>query len=309
MKAVRFHKEGSPDVLQYEDAPMPRLQRDGLLVQAHAVGINPLDYKVRRGSRNLDKPFILGWDVSGVVVETASTDFQIGDAVYGMMEVGEEGKTYAEYLAAPAVWFAHKPKSLNHIEAAAVPLVALTALQALDHAKSQAGQRILINAAAGGVGHMAVQLAKLRGLTVIGTASAHNHEFLYGLGADAVIDYHARSLEELVQNVDIVLEPIHGTNGQVLMKSLRDGGTMVTISSGTEVYSERGIRIVAMQEDDYVKPNTAQLRQIAEWLDSGKLCVSVEQVWPLAEAAEAHRKIEAGHVRGKLVLQVVEEKA
>jgi NADPH:quinone reductase-like Zn-dependent oxidoreductase len=306
MKAVRFHKEGSPDVLQYEDTPAPSLEKDGLLVEVHAVGINPLDYKVRRGSRNLDKPFILGWDVSGVVVESANPDFKIGDAVYGMMEVGEEGKTYAEFVSAPAAWFAHKPQSLNHIEAAAVPLVALTALQALDHAKAQAGQSILINAAAGGVGHMAVQLAKLHGLQVIATASAHNHEFLYGLGAYEVIDYRAQAIEELVQGVDIVLEPIDGTNGQRLMKSLRDGGTMVTISSGTEVYSERDIRIIAMQEDDYVKPNAAQLRQIAEWLDTGKLCVSVEQVWPLAQAAEAHHKIEAGHVRGKLVLQVVE---
>lgn len=307
MKAVRIHREGSPDVLQYEEAPMPQLEKDGLLVQVHAVGLNPLDTKVRMGGRSLDKPFILGWDVSGIVVESASPDFKSGDAVYGMMEVGDEGKTYAEYLAAPAAWFAPKPKSLNHLEASAVPLVALTALQALDHAKARAGQRILINAAAGGVGHMAVQLAKLRGLYVIATASAHNHEFLYGLGADEVLDYRLPAFEEQIKDVDIVLEPIHGTNGQRFMKSLRDTGTMITISSGTKVYAERGIRIIEMQNDDYVKPNAAQLKQIADWLDSGKLCVEIQQSWPLAHVAEAHRLLEEGHVRGKLVLQVLED--
>lgn len=309
MKAVRIHKTGTPDVLQYEEAPMPVLEKDGLLVQVHATALNPLDVKVRGGSRKISQAFILGWDVSGVVVESASPDFKIGDEVYGMMEVDDEGKAYAEYIAAPAAWFAHKPKSLNHNEAAAVPLVALTALQALDHAQAQAGQRMLINAAAGGVGHMAVQMAKMRGLYVIATASAHNHEFLYALGADEVVDYRVSGFEDAIRDVDIVLEPINGKNGQRLMKTLRDGGTMITISSWTEVYAERGIRIIQMEEDDYVKPNTAQLAQIADWLDSGKLCVSIEQVWPLEKAAEAHRRMETGHVRGKLVLQVVEEKA
>jgi NADPH:quinone reductase-like Zn-dependent oxidoreductase len=288
---------------------MPVLEKDGLLVQVHATALNPLDVKVRGGSRKINEPFILGWDVSGVVVESASPDFKIGDAVYGMMEVDGEGKAYAEYIAAPAEWFAHKPKSLSHNEAAAVPLVALTALQALDHAEAKAGERMLINAAAGGVGHMAVQLAKMRGLYVIATASEHNHAFLYGLGADEVVDYRLEGFEATIQHVDIVLEPINGTNGQRLMKTLRDGGTMITISPWTEVFAERGIRIIEMQNDEYVKPNAAQLAQIADWLDSGKLCGSIEQVYPLEKAAEAHRRMETGHVRGKLVLEIIKEKA
>ena len=193
MKAIIVHKYGGPRVLSYEDVPLPEPKEDELLIRIHATSINPVDWQIRSGKRwKLKKPFsfILGFDVSGVVeaVSGKCTEFKQGDAVFGMLDI-RKGGAYAEYVAAPFKNFAHKPRTLGHTQAAAMPLVTLTAWQALfDAAQLSAGQRILIHAASGGVGHIALQLAKWRGAFVIGTASGHNEDFLRKIGVDEFIN-------------------------------------------------------------------------------------------------------------------------
>ncbi|MBZ0287931.1 MAG: NADP-dependent oxidoreductase, partial [Anaerolineae bacterium] len=214
MKAARIHSYGAPDVLVYEDAPRPTADIGDILVRVHAAGVNPVDYKTRQGrgigGGSTDVlPLILGWDVSGVVesVGAGVTAFKPGDEVYSMVRFPEIGSAYAQYVAAPVSDFARKPHSLDHIHAAAVPLAALTAWQILfDTAHLVSGQTILIHAAAGGVGHLAVQLAKWKGARVIGTASAHNADFLREMGVDEVIDYTAVHFEDLVGPVDVVVD-------------------------------------------------------------------------------------------------------
>jgi len=308
MQAVRLHSFGGPEVLVLEKMPRPQAGAGEVLIRVHAAGVNPLDWKVRAGHVKAwlqhRLPLIPGWDVSGVVEAVAPdvTAFKIGDGVYGMLDFMRNG-AYAEYVAARTLNLAFKPNSIDHIQAGAVPLASLTAWQSLfEVAGLKSGQTVLIHAAAGGVGHFAVQFAKWKEAKVIGTASAGNENFLRGLGADEVIDYRTTKFEEAVQDVDVVLDTIGGDTQQRSWQVLRKGGILVATLgiSSLEAAHQHGVR----GEGVMVHPDAAQLTQIAALIDAGKLKPAVTTILPLAEAARAHELGERGHVRGKIVLQV-----
>ncbi|MEO8606796.1 MAG: NADP-dependent oxidoreductase [Chloroflexota bacterium] len=310
MKASRLHEYGAPDVMVYEDAPRPEAGIGEILVRVHAAGINPVDFKTRRGkgmgggSRNL-LPLIVGWDVSGVVeaIGTGVTNYQPGDEVYAMVRFPEIGGAYAQYIAAPISDFALKPQDLDHIHAAAVPLAALTAWQIMfNTAHLVEGQRILIHAAAGGVGHLAVQLAKWKGAYVIGTASARNADFLHEIGVDEVVDYTAAPFEDVVQPVDVVLDCVGGDISERSVKVLKPGGFLGWITGGLskERAAELGIRAGGI----LVHVDGEELAAIGTLIDTGYIKPFVEQVFPLSDAPKAHEAIETGRTRGKIVLSV-----
>lgn len=308
MNVVRIHGYGGPEVLVHEDAPRPEPGREDLLVRVHAAGVNPVDWKIREGHlRPLLRhrlPLTLGWDVSGVV-EAAGPDvegFAPGDEIYARPDISRDG-AYAEYLALKAAEAAPKPKTLDHVHAAAVPLAALTAWQTLfDVANLAAGQRVLIHAAAGGVGHFAVQLARWKGAFVIGTCSGRNADFVRALGADEVIDYTATRFEDAARDVDVVFDTMGGQVQQRSFRVLKRGGVLVSI---VEPFSRltaalRGVRAHFL----FVQPHAGQLAELARLIDGGTIKPVVETVLPLAEARQAHELSRAGRTRGKIVLQV-----
>ena len=308
MKAIRIHRYGGPEVLVYEDAPRPPISDDEVLIRVHAAAINPVDWKAREGHLqgfiDYSRPFIPGWDVSGVVeaVRAGVPHFFPGDAVYSCPDIARDG-TYAEYVAVKASEVALKPQSLDHVEAAAVPLAALTAWQVLfDAAQLSAGQTVLIHAAAGGVGTFAVQLAKWKGARVIGTASVGNHDFLRGLGADEVIDYNAVRFEDVVKGVDVVFDTMAGETQERSWKVLKPGGVQVSILTppSEALAAAHGARAAYI----FVQPNAAQLTELGGLIDGGKIEPVIEAVLPLPEARQAHQVSQQGHVRGKLVLAV-----
>ena len=324
MKAVRIHEYGGPDVLTYEDAPRPEPKDDEVSIRVYAAGVNPADRQIRSGRSFVEEePFslILGLDVSGVVTAVGSTapHFNVGDAVYGMLPI-RKGGGYAEYVASPATGVAHRPRSLDHVQAAAMPVVSLTAWQALfDTAELSAGQRVLIHAAAGGVGHIAVQFARWKGAYVIGTASGRNEDFLRGIGCDEFVNYQTTRFEDVVQDVDVVFDTI-GTEimqgpdlvkdpaaGETLERSwsvLKKNGFLVSICStpSPETAAAHGVRCKWILAD----PNGAQLAEIADLVDAGHVKPTIATVLPLKEAARAHELSQGGHTRGKIVLRVVE---
>jgi NADPH:quinone reductase-like Zn-dependent oxidoreductase len=310
MKAVVIETYGAPEVLQVREVPRPLPAEGEVRIRIHAASINPVDTKVRSGNSLAGqygaRPVVLGWDVSGVVdVVGAGVDrFAVGDEVYGMIRFPEEGKAYAEYATAPAEHLARKPKRLSHVEAAAVPLAALTAWQALFEAGDlQPGQRVLIHAAAGGVGHFAVQLARWKGASVVGTASAPKTEFVRGLGAGEVVDYTAGPFEERVAPVDVVLDSLGGEVQQRSLRVLKPGGILITIlglAVDPKAAEERGVRVGRI----LVRPSADQLSELAELIDAGEVTPHVAATFPLAAAAEAHRHSETGRTQGKIVLEV-----
>lgn len=310
MKAVQYHQFGDPDVLVYEDAPKPVPAEGEALVRVHAAGVNPADWKRRRGRTPPEHaifPMIPGWDMSGVIEEihAPQSDLKVGDAVYGMIRFPKPGLTYAEYVAAPQEDLVLKPANLTHVEAAAVPLAALTVWQALfDVAGLQAGQRILIQAAAGGVGHLAVQIAKQHGAYVIGTASAYNTDFVLQLGADEVIDYNAAPLEETVQDVDVILDSLGGATLADSLRLLNPGGIAVSIvewNPPVELANQMGVRV----QSHLVKLHQSQLAEITRLIEAGKLTPHVSTVLPLAQARQSHQMIEGKHTRGKIILDTL----
>jgi NADPH:quinone reductase-like Zn-dependent oxidoreductase len=309
MKAVRIHTYGGPEVLVYEDVALPRAAAGEVLLRVYAAGVNPADWKTRSGSARPGAmlPMILGWDVSGVVEALGHevTEFQEGDAVYGMIRFPQAGATYAEYVAAPVDHIAHKPATIDHIHAAAVPLAGLTAWQALfEKAHLTAGQTVLILGAAGGVGHLAVQLAKSQGAYVSGTASTRNIEFLHHIGVDQAIDYTTIALETVVHNVDVVFDTVGGEARERSLRVIKQGGTLVSIVFGRSSAEQTvaGINVQGM----FVQPNAAQLGQIARLIDAGKVHITVDTVLPLANARKAHELSETHRTRGKIVLRVAE---
>ncbi len=308
MKAVRIHGYGGPEVLTLEEAACPRPAAGEILVRVHAAGVNPVDWKVREGHlKTLVQhrfPLIPGWDFSGVVVAAGpgAGRFRKGEEVYSRPDLARDG-AYAEYIVVREAEVARKPKSLDHIQAAAVPLACLTAWQALfDASGLSRGQRVLIHAAAGGVGTFAVQLAKWKGAYVIGTASPRNHELLRRLGADELIDYQATPFEDAVGDVDVVLDTMAGEVQQRSWKVLKRGGILVSILSPPS--AEEAAAHGARGKPVFVQPNAAELAQIAELIDSGAVIPVVETILPLAEARRAQELSQAGHVRGKIVLRV-----
>ncbi|GAA4619646.1 NADP-dependent oxidoreductase [Saccharopolyspora hordei] len=309
MRAIRQDEFGGPEVLREVELPRPEPGPSEVLVEVHAAGLNPTDWKHRAHELFLGKPpYVLGWDVSGVVVEvgTGVTLHKPGDEVFGMLPYPHGVGSHAEYVTGPARAFVRKPSSVDHVQAGAIPLAALTAWQALvDTADLQAGQRVLIHAAAGGVGHLAVQIAKARGAHVIGTASAGKHEFLRGLGADELIDYREVDFAEAVHDVDVVLDPIAGDYRSRSLRTLRPGGVLVSILPyGEEELAaeaaERGVRAELM----LVEADQAGMRAIADLVESGRLRAEIAATYPLAEAAKAHAQGETGRTTGKIVLTV-----
>ena len=309
MQAVRIHEFGGLDSLKVEDAPTPEPRDGEVLVRIHAAGINPVDWKTCAGEAIATRlkdpfPFIPGWDVSGVVAAagTGVSDFKAGDAVCGMVRWPWGGGGYAEYVAAPAEDLVAKPDTMDHAQAAGLPLAALTAWQALfDTADLQVGQSVLIHAAAGGVGHIAVQLAKWRGAHVTGTASARNEAFLRELGADRVIDYNASRFEDVATDVDLVLD---GVGGEIQERSwgvLKPGGMLASIRGRPDEQkaAARGVRTGYVS----VHADPEQLRAIAGLAGAGRLRVHVDATFPLNEVRKAHEASKTGHTRGKLVLR------
>ena len=308
MRAVSQEVLGGPEVLHEVERPRPVPGLSQILVAVHAAGLNPTDWKHRARRVFLpDPPFVLGFDVSGVVeaIGFGVTLFKPGDEVFGMLPYPNGSGAHAEYVTGPARAFAHKPRDLTHVEAAALPLAGLTAWQALvDTADIRPSQRVLIHAAAGGVGHLAVQIAKARGAHVIGTASAANHDFVRGLGADEVIDYHSTDVAATVRDVDVVLDPLGGESPLRSLATLRRGGILVSLLGGSPELAERaaaqGVRVAML----LVEADHAGMSAIADLVETGRLRPTVAATFPLAEAAKAHALGETGHTAGKLVLVV-----
>jgi NADPH:quinone reductase-like Zn-dependent oxidoreductase len=309
MKAVRIHDYGGSDVLTYEDAPRPTPSTGEVLIRVHASSVNPFDCAVHAGYLhpyfNYNFPLILGTDVSGVVEEVGAgvTDVSLGDPVYTRAGVYRDGAN-AEYVLALASDVAAKPQSLDHIHSAALPHVSLAAWYALNVlANLSEGQIILIHAAAGGVGHMAVQLAQLRGAKVIGTASVHL-DFIKELGVDGAIDYATTAFEDVVKDVDVVLDLLGGETQQRSWKVLKPGGILVSTvqAPSQETAVTHGVRQGFVNS---APPMRKVLTEVATMVDNGQLKPTVSTVLPLEEIQKAHEMIEGRHTKGKIVLQVV----
>ncbi len=310
MKAVRIHAYGGPEVLHHEDAPLPTLNPDDLLIRVRAAAVNPVDWKIRegylQGFLKHRLPLILGWDVSGDVVEVGpeATAFRVGDEVYARSDIERDG-AYAEYIAVKASDAARKPAALDHVHAAAVPLTALTAWQSLvDAAQLQAGQTVLIHAAAGGVGSLAVQLAKARGARVIATASAVNIGLVTELGADQFIDYTRTRFEDVAREVDVVFDTIGGDTQERSWQVLKPGGMLVSVVSPPPeaTAAAHGARRAFV----FIQPSGVQLTTIAQLIDEGKMKPIIHTVLPLTEVRQAHAISQGGHARGKIVLRVAD---
>lgn len=308
MQAVRIHSYGHDSVLSYEQAPRPEPKENDVLIRVHAASVNPVDWKIREGWLaawfNHQLPLILGCDASGTVAALGPgvTGFSVGDEVFARSDVARDG-TYAEYVSIPGSQVGPKPKTLDHLHAAAVPQAASAAWNALiTLAELSAGQTVLIHAAAGGVGSFAVQFAKIRGARVIGTASAHNAEFLTGLGVDQVIDYNTTPFEDVVRDVDVVLDNIGGDTLQRSWKVLRQGGILTSLVEppSPEQAAEYGVRAAFAS----ALVDQATLAEFASLIDSGKVKPIVTNIFPLQEIHQAHALSESMHSRGKIGLQV-----
>lgn len=308
MKAEVIHGYGGPEVLKFEDFPAPDLHPDDVLVKVYASGVNPIDWKVRKGGYSKSHEFvprILGWDFSGVVEQVGANagNWKKGDEVYGRPDITRNG-TYAEFVAVRGNEIARKPESIDHKAASGVALAGLTAWQGLfTHGQLQPEQRVLIHGASGGVGIFAVQFARWKGAYVIATASARNIEFLEELGVNEVIDYEKGNFADNLSDIDLVLDTRGGNVQADSIKVLKPGGTLVStvgIQSG-DALKEKGIYGVSFMAQSI----PADLDEITRLIDSGAVIPVVSKIFPLKEAAAAQRLSEEGHVRGKIVLQVV----
>ena len=333
MKAIQQHTFGGPDVLRYEDAPVPELRAAEVLVRVHAVGVNPPDWYLREGYKMLppewqpkvDFPLILGTDISGVIEAVAEDvdGFSAGDEVYAMVRfpTGLAGgsRAYAEYVSVPASEVARKPAGIGHTQAAAAPMSLLTAWQFLvdlghdapnplqpnQHVPVPlAGKTVLVNGAAGGVGHFVVQVAKLKGARVIAVASGKHEALLRGLGADEVIDYTKSAPEDVVRDVDLVVDAVGGPTSGRFLRTLKRGGALFPIFplgfADADEAETLGVTVSATQ----VRSNGKQLEELAQLLDSGAIRVVIDSAYPLAQASNAHERAARGHIQGKLVLEV-----
>lgn len=308
MRAVIQKSFGGPEVLEIAEIERPTPLGGEVLVRVHASSVNPVDVAVRSGAYPLlgEPPFGVGWDISGVVEEVGpGARFKPGDEVYGMPFFPRAATGYADYVAVPSRQVARKPATLDHVQAAAIPLAALTAWQGLvDAAQLMAGQRVLIHRAAGGVGHFAVQIAKARGAHVIALASEPKHGFVRGLGADEVIDYRTTDYTEVVRDVDVVFDS--SSEGTRALDVLRPGGTLVSIMEhwNQELAAEieaAGRRFAGVS----VEPDYAALEAIAALVDAGRIRPHVAEILPLGQAGKAHELVGSGRVQGKVVLSVV----
>jgi NADPH:quinone reductase-like Zn-dependent oxidoreductase len=333
MKAILAEQYGPPEVLELADVPVPKVGPNGVLVQVHATSVNPIDWKLRKGLLSalwkLRFPVIWGCDCSGVVAEVGSavTLFKPGDEVYGFKH-GKVAQTYrgayCEYAVLPENTLAKKPAKLTHEQAAAVPLAAVTAWQALlKQGKMKSGSRVLIHAGAGGVGVFAIQIAKAFGALVAATASTRNQDFLHELGADLPIDYTREKFESKVSGYDIALDGVGKKVWGRSFKVLRAGGRLVTLTvpipsepsgrlrffgsaiTGVGAGTLRGLMAGKRLLVTSVKPRGGDLEKITALIEAGKIRPVVGQVFPLEQTAEAHRVSETGHARGKIVIKVI----
>jgi NADPH:quinone reductase-like Zn-dependent oxidoreductase len=331
MKAIRLHKFGGPEVLHYDEVPIPEPKSGEVLIRVHAAGVNPPDWYVREGMPNvpphmrppLNLPSIPGTDVSGVVeaIATDVDDFSVGDEVFGLLRFPslEGGSAYAEYVAAPVSDLARKPARIDHVHAAGLPMAGLTAWQFLielgHHHPSpfqpdqhrpialNAETTVLINGAAGGVGHLALQLVKWRNARVIAVASGPHESFLRELGADEFIDYTKSHPGEVARDVDLVLDTVGGPHGSRLLPTLKRGGALYPVfiaEYDLEETAKLGVTISGIQ----VRSSGPQLAQLGRMLDADTLRVAIDSTFPLADAGKAHERADRGHIQGKIVLTV-----
>lgn len=308
MKAVRIHEYGNSSVLQYEDAPMPSITSNDVLIRVVAASVNPVDWKIREGYLKqmipYAMPLTLGWDVSGVVESVGAdvTRFKVGDAVYSRPDIKRNG-TYAEYVVIREDELAFKPQTISHAEAASLPLAGITAWEVLITAANVvAGQKVLIHAGSGGVGSLAIQLAKSRGAYVIATTSTKNHALVKSLGADEVIDYKTQKFTEILRDVDVVFDTLGGDIQESSWSVLKRGGILVSIVSppSADKAKELGVRSAFV----FIEPSAVILEQLAKLVDEGKVRPVVGAEFALKDIAKAHALSETGRSVGKIVLYV-----
>ncbi|MER6388505.1 NADP-dependent oxidoreductase [Streptomyces sp. NPDC059382] len=330
MRAIRIHEHGGPEVLRYDEVPIPEPGPGEVLVRVHAAGVNPPDWYLRNGltripgkpESTVSLPVIPGTDVSGVIEAIAADvdDLAVGDEVFGLLRFpGFDGSAYAEYVAAPASDLARKPAGIDHVHAAGAPMAGLTAWQFLidlghDHPSPfqesrhrptaiDADTTVLVNGAAGGVGHFALQLAKWRGARVIAVASGAHESFLNKLGADRFIDYTKSRPEELVHDIDLVLDTVGGPDSKRFLRTLKRGGAQFPVLPGDfdrEEVAKLGVTVSSAQ----VRSNAAQLAELGRLFDAGTLHVAIDSTFALADARAAHERAARGHTQGKIVLTV-----
>lgn len=312
MRHVVYDRFGARDVLRIAESQVPKPAADQVLIRVHGAGVNPIDWKTRKGlgfaARQIENslPWTPGYDAAGEVLAVGETVTTLapGDKVMGMIGFPASGGAYAQYAVARADELAIVPEELDLVSAGAVPLAALTAWQALfEMARLESGQKILIHAGAGGVGHFAVQFALERGAHVIATASPANRDFLAELGVHEVIDYHTTDVADECYGLDVVLDLVGGETGKRSLHTLAESGVLVTIPTVTadEIVSEAetmGLRAHGMT----VRPDSFHLDEIVELIEDGDVKVHIAQAFPLAQVDEAHERLESGHGRGKLVL-------
>jgi len=315
MKAVILKAFGGVENLVYQDIEKPKINENEVLIKVIAIGINPVDIKVRNRKAPLAEdlahfnPLILGWDVSGEIVEVGNkvTRFHIGDEVFGMINFIGHGKAYAEYVVASAKHIALKPNNISHVEAAAATMAALTALQAFNrYGKLRPTDKVLIHAASGGVGHFAVQIAKHVGAYVIATSSASNRDFVLKLGADRHIDYRTTHFEKILRNIDFVLESVGGDNFQKSVHVLKPFGTIVALNSGHTNDDEVSAKAKNLHACHFmaVYSDSSDMEYIASLLEAGILKPHVSHVFGFDEIAKAHLQIETGRTVGKVVVKL-----
>lgn len=311
IKAIVIHQYGGPDVLKYEDVPRPEPKEDQILVRVIAAGVNPVDGMIRSGmfakGEGTMFPRILGGDIAGIVEKIGRkiTKFKPGDPVFAYISLENNGG-YAQYAVVREREAAPKPKSLTYVEAAAVPIVALTAWQALiDTAKLKPGQTVLVHGGSGGVGSFAIQIAKARGAKVIATASTANQDLLKQLGADVAVDYTKQKFDDVAKDVDVVLDSIGRDTLARSYGVVKKGGFIVSLVARIDQaeLDKRGIHGAALS----VEPNSDELTEVRKLIDSRKIRVIVSQTFPLSEARKAQEQVATGHTRGKIVLKVADE--
>jgi NADPH:quinone reductase-like Zn-dependent oxidoreductase len=307
MKAAVIHSFGPPNVIRTEEISVPIPQPDEVLVKVRAASVNPVDYKIRSGHYPLVKqdrlPMTLGRDVAGQVHQcgVSARKFNLGDSVYAMLDRDHGG--YAEYVIVKERDLARMPRHLDYTEAAAVPLAAITAWQGLfDHGGLRAGQRVLIHGGAGGVGHFAIQFAKAKGAMVATTVGKDDIEFVCELGADRAVDYNSERFEEAVHDIELVLDLVDGETQDRSWAVLKRGGAIVSTLSKP---SEEKARDHAARAEHYMaQPNAAELQEITALIDAGKVIPRVQEIFSFNDVQEAQRRLEHGHVQGKIVLEL-----
>lgn len=311
MRAIILSKNGNANQLKYTELPLPQLKEGEVLVQTKAIGINPIDLKTKKGKGiypmlQEEDPLILGWELSGVVTQSRSEKLDEGDEVFGLINFPGHGKTYAEYVACPATDLVKKPSNRSHFETAATSLAALTAYQSLAHlGELKSGQKILIHAASGGVGHFAVQIAKHLGAYVAGTSSEKNKEFVLGLGADKHLDYKTDALEKEHKDYDIVLDMVGEDTIDRSIPLLKKGGVLISIPSGkndavTEKASKNGIKGLKFT----VKSDENDMKVIADYLQDGILKPHISKIIEFDAMEDAHAQIASGHTVGKVIVRL-----